>query len=100
MAAVLADLDDDLAELLLGGQPAQGVEHELIILPLGHRLLADVAGGHLDVLLLNGLDDFAGRHVQRRQFLRIEPGAHAVLPLAEEGHQADAGQPRQRRRRY
>ena len=33
VAAVLADFDDDLAELLGRGQPAQRVEHQLIVLP-------------------------------------------------------------------
>src|SRR5262249_30606588 len=95
VAAALAHLDNDVPELLVRGQPALGVQDELIGLPAGHRLLADVAGGHIDVLVPDGLDHLAGCQVQRRQLLRVEPDAHAVLPLAEERHQADAGQARQ-----
>ena len=63
--------------------------------PGGHRRLADLAGGHLDVLLLQGVDHVVGGHVAGGQFFGIEPGPHAVVALAEEGHVADARQPQQ-----
>ena len=63
--------------------------------PVGHRRLADLAGGHLDVLLLQRVDHVVGRHVARGQLLGIEPGPHAVVALAQEGHVAHARQPQQ-----
>src|SRR5262249_15474684 len=95
VAAVLAHLDNDVPELLVRGQPALGGQDELIGLPAGHGLLADVAGGHIHILLPDGLDHLAGRQVQRSQLLRVKPDAHAILALAEERHQADTGYARQ-----
>ena len=39
----------------------------------------------------DGADHVAGRHVPRRQLLRVEPDAHAVVARAEERDVADAG---------
>ena len=82
VATVLTDLDDDFAKLLRRGKPAQRVQHELINLAWGHRLLADAAGRDHHILLADRIDHFARRDVERGEFLRIEPGPHAVLPLA------------------
>ena len=56
----VAGLDDDVAELLGVGQPAQGVDRQLELLALGDRLLADLAGGDLQVLLADGGDHVVG----------------------------------------
>ena len=68
---------------------------QLQLLAGGHRLLADLAGGDLDVLLLNDRDDVVRRHIERRHLLRVEPDAHAVIALAEIGDVAHAGQAEQ-----
>ena len=66
--------------------------------PVGDRRLADLAGGDLDVLLLDGRDHVGGRQVAGRHLLGVEPDAHAVVALAEVGDVADAGQPAPARR--
>ena len=48
---LVVGLDDDLAELLRVAQPPQRGHVVLEPLRLGRRVLADLAGGHLDVLL-------------------------------------------------
>ena len=63
--------------------------------PWRDRLLADLPGRHLDVLLGDGGDHVHGAEVQRRQLVGIEPGADAVVALAEVGDAGDAGQPAQ-----
>ena len=93
--AALAGLDDDVGELLRVGEPAQGVDGQLELLALGHRLLADLPGGHLDVLLGDGGDHVHGAQVERRQLVGVEPGPQAVVALAEVGDAGDAGQPAQ-----
>ncbi len=63
--------------------------------PRGHGRLADLPGRHLDVLLGDGGDHVEGVEVKGRQPVRIEPGPHAVVALAEvadAGHALDAGQ--------
>ena len=57
--------------------------------------MADLPGGHLHVLLGDGGDHIEGVEVKRRQSVRIEPGPHAVVALAEivdAGDPIDAGQ--------
>ena len=61
-----------------------------IVWPAGDRRLADLAGGDLGVLLADGRDHVAGRHVPRGQLLRVDPDPHAVVALAEQEHVADA----------
>jgi hypothetical protein len=56
----------------------------------GGRLLADVAGGHLPVLLADGVDHVAGGHAHFGHLLRVEPQPHAVVLLAELHAVADA----------
>ena len=63
--------------------------------PGGDGRLADLAGRHLDVLLLNGIDDVRGGQVAERHLLRVEPDAHAVVALAEVGDVAHAVEPGQ-----
>ncbi len=53
-------------------------------------MLADLAGGHLYVLLRDGGHHVHGDQRQGRKFVRIEPGAQAVVALPEV---SDAGDP-------
>ena len=57
---------------------------------------ADLAGGHLHVLLADGRDHIAGGQIARRHLLRIEPHAHGVVAGAEHAHVAHAIQARER----
>ena len=93
--ARLARLDDDVGELLGIDQPAQRVDRQLELLALGHRLLADLAGGDLDVLLGDGREHVDGAQSERGHLVRVEPGAEAVVALAEIGDVGHAGQPPQ-----
>ena len=77
-------LDDEVAELLRGGEPAQGVDRQLEGLRPASRLLAEHAGGGVEVLVADGVGHVDGGHVQRRQLLRVEPGADAVVADAQE----------------
>ena len=58
----------------------------------GRRRRAEDAGGHLHVLLADRADDVGRRQLPRRQAIRIEPDAHAVLAGAEHLRAADAGE--------
>ena len=76
-------LDDDFAELLFVEQPPLCADGELEILAGGDRRLADGAGGHLEVLLSDGADGIAGRHVARGELFRVKPDAHGVIARPE-----------------
>ena len=65
-------------------QPAEGAQRVLEVLARGDRRLADLPGRHLHVLLAQDPDHVAGRQVPRRQLVRVEPDAHAVVLLAED----------------
>ena len=94
--AVGIGLEDHVAELLGIGEPAQRGHGVLEDLAVGHRRLADLAGGDLDVLLLRSRADDVGRgQVAERHLLGVEPDPHAVVALAEVGDVADALQPGQ-----
>ena len=54
VAAALADLENDVAELRGIGQPAEGVDGQLELLAQRDGLLADLAGRDLQVLLADG----------------------------------------------
>ena len=90
-----AGLDDDVGELFRIGEPAEGVDGELELLALGRRLLTDLAGSHLKVLLADGADDVGRAETQRCEPVGIEPGAQAVVALAEVGDVGDTRQPAQ-----
>ena len=83
-------LDDDVTELLLIEQTALRADRELKILAGRDGRLADRAGGYLKVLLADGAHDIPGRHVARREFLRIEPDAHRVITRSKHRHISDA----------
>src|SRR6185437_2164984 len=68
----------------------QGGDGQLEGLVAAAGLLGNVAGGHLPVLLAYGVGHFTGAHVQRRQLLGVDPQAHAVVLLPEQGHVAHA----------
>ena len=85
----LVFLDDDIAELLGGHQPAEGRQRCLERLPFRCRLLADAAGGDLEILTLEGQTHVAGGDADRGHPLWIEPGPHAVVALADEVDVAD-----------
>ena len=65
---VLADLDDDVGELLGIDQPAQRVDRQLKLLAGGNRRLADLAGRDLQVLLADGGHDVLGRDAIEASF--------------------------------
>ena len=90
----LVGLDDDVGKLLGIDQPAQRAEGELEDLAGRRRRLADLTGGHLHVLVLDGPKHVDRGQVARGHFLRVEPDPHAVVALAEIGHVADAVDPR------
>ena len=89
-------LDDDVLELAALAQAAGGAHADLVGLPVARRRIADAAGGDVDVLLAQRVDDVAGRELARGQADRIEPDAHRVLALAEDLHVGDAGHALQR----
>ena len=78
----LVGLDDQVAELLRGGEPAQGVDRQLERLRPGGRLLAQHPGRGVEVLVADGVGHVEHGHVQRRQLLRVEPDADAVVAHA------------------
>src|SRR5262249_2385106 len=90
--APLRRLDDDVGELLGVGQPAERVDRQLELLPLGDGLLADLPGGHLDVLLGDGGDDVDRAQVECGQLVGVDPGPQAVVALAEVRNAGDAFQ--------
>ena len=71
------------------------IERQLELGALGGRR-ADLARGHLHVLLADGGDHVAGGEVARGHFLRVEPHAHGVVAGAEHAHVTHAVQPRER----
>ena len=83
---------NDVAELVDLDQPALGVDRELERLARRRRFLADLAGGHLQVLLADGVDDVLGAEPEGGHLVRIEPDAHAVVAAADVGDVGDAGQ--------
>ena len=87
----LPDLDDDVGELLGIDQPAERVDRELELLTGGNRLLADLAGGDLQVLLADGGDDVFGARWSARPASRDRARPACC-------NRARPGRPRWRRR--
>ena len=81
-----------MGELLRVNEPPQRVDRQLELLALGDRLLADLSGGNLDVLLADGRDHVHGAQVQRRHFVGVEPNTQAVVWLTEVRYPGDAGE--------
>ncbi len=88
----LGRLDDDIAELLRSGQPAQRVDGQLELLALRCGWLPDHPGGHLEILLADRGDDVRDVDPERRHLVRIEPGAQTVIALPEVTDARDTGQ--------
>ena len=86
-------LDDHLLELADLDQPADGGEGVLVRLPGAAGRLADLPGGERQVLLPQGGDHVGRRQAADGQLLRVQPHPQGVVPLAEDGHVADARQP-------
>ena len=91
LLAVGPGLHDDLLEFLLGDEAALRVHGELEGRFL-RRLLPDRAGGDLDILLADGVDDVAGGETARGGFVRVDPDAHGVFAPAEDLHLPDPGE--------
>ncbi len=72
-------------------QTARGAHADLVRLSLTRGRVADAAGGDLNVLLAQRIDDVAGGQLARGQLGRVEPEAHRVLAFAEDHDVADAG---------
>ncbi len=88
MAAAGVGAQHDVAELLLGGEAALGVDGDLEGGLAGRRRRADLAGGDLDVLFAQGVDHVARGHGARGELLRVEPDPHRIGPGAELLHVA------------
>ena len=82
-AAVGRRLDDDVLELGDLVEPAEHVDRVLEGLVGRLRRDADLAGGHLRVLLVERLDHVVGHQPEGLQLLRVEPDPHAVGAGAE-----------------
>ena len=90
-----AGLDHDRSKLLRSREPAQRIDRQLERLDPGGGHLADLAGGRIDVLAADGAGHIHGGHAARRQLLRVEPGADAVVALAHVVDVRDAVDPQQ-----
>ena len=93
--SVSAGLDDDVAELFLVRESTARDDRQLICHRVVHRRSADGAGGDLEVLLANRVDDVARRQSVRCDTVRIEPDAHCIVARAEHDHLTRAGNSRQ-----
>ena len=91
--AVLAGLDDDVAELLLAFEPSSCIDGELEIDIWYRRRGADNAGGRLHVLGADLVHHIAGRQAALSDLLWIEPDAHRVVTRTEYFDLADTGNP-------
>ncbi len=94
--AVGAALDDDVAELLFGLQPALRVDRTAAgrcPAALGDAPTTPAAA--CDVLRADLAHDVGGRQAALGDLLRIEPDAHRVVARAEQLHLADALDARQ-----
>src|SRR6185312_15756978 len=85
---------DDVAELLLVGEPPLRVELQLE-LRVARRLCTDLTSRDLHILFADRVDDVSGRQVAGGQLLRVEPDAHSVVAATEYAYLAHAGQARQ-----
>ncbi len=83
-------LDDDRPELARIFETALRCDRQLESGIRWCRLLPQGTTGNLDVLLLDSADHVTRGHAVGGEFLRIEPDAYGVLPLAEDGEIAHA----------
>ena len=88
--AIGAALDDDVGEFVGGLQAALARDRELGVGGVWQRCLADLAGGHLHVLLPQRRHDVTGGEVERGEPLDVEPDPHRVFGAAEDPQFTDA----------
>ena len=89
--SLVAGLDDDVVELLGVAEPPERRDGVLERLVRGRRVLADLAGGDLHVLLADRGQHVLGGQVAGLELLGVEPDPHAVVAAAEDLDVADAG---------
>ena len=79
LRAVLVDLDQNLTEFFCGGQAgtADNGGVELVAAVCGQA--AQLPGGHLHVLLADGVGHVAGGQLKAVEFGRVQPDAHGIL---------------------
>ena len=87
---------DDVAELRRVAQAADRVHLHLEGRAGRRRLLADLAGRDLDILLGDGILHIDGGDAELGHLVGVEPDAHRIAPLAEDHDIADAGKALQR----
>ena len=76
-------LDDDVAELLRSCEPAQRVDGQLEGLVRGERAAGRSPGGASRFWFWMAAATSLAFMLQRRHLLRVEPGTHAVVALAQ-----------------
>ena len=87
-----SDLEHDVAELLLGGEPADAAEGDLeCLFASAAGTLSDLPGNDLRVLGADRGNHVAGSEAEFREFVGVHPDPHRVVALAENRHVADAG---------
>ena len=78
-AAALAGFDDDVEELVGFAESAERVDGELEVLALGGGGLTNLAGGDLDVLLLQSADHVVHGEAAALHLVGVQPHPHAVV---------------------
>ena len=86
--AVRSRFDDDVVKFVFFDESALGVDGEFKG-NVGSRLLADGAGGDLNILLANGVDDVTRSQSACGSLVRIDPDPHGIVAAAEELNLAD-----------
>ena len=78
-----------LLELRRLAQPTLDLEADLEVFLARRRWLPNLAGGDLDVLLRQSVDDVAGGETALGEAVGVQPNAHRELALAEVVHERD-----------
>src|SRR5262245_6207070 len=96
-AAFAASLEHYAFKLLDGRKPSGRIDGKLELKGRASRYqrLTEPSGGHLPVLVADGVDDIAGGKIAGSELVWIKPDAHAVVAWSEKCHIADAFDPRQ-----
>ena len=95
--ACVAGFENDVLKLVHGGKPPLGIDGQLKLNRRGggYGVLAEPTGGHLAILLLDGINHIDRCQVLGGELIRIEPDAHAVVARPEKSHVADSFDARQ-----
>src|SRR5262249_29644163 len=88
-------LEDDRLEGRGVGQGGRNGWGDLEILAGGSGWHADLTGGNVGVLLLDGVDHVLGYEATLVELIRVQPDPHAVFTHAEDHHVTHARKPRQ-----